>query len=106
RNIAYGKPNEWRCRAGSRYLYICENGLVHYCSQQRGYPGIPLQEYTLAHIQREFFMAKGCSPHCTISCVHQTSFIDHWRGPQQDSPSNAAQPPAQKPESEELVQIG
>ena len=30
--IANGKPNEWRCRAGARYLYICENGLVHYCS--------------------------------------------------------------------------
>src|SRR6266851_5700701 len=40
-NIAGGQPNQWRCRAGSRYLYICENGLVHYCSQQRGYPGIP-----------------------------------------------------------------
>ncbi len=37
--IAKGEPNDWRCRAGSRYLYICENGLVHYCSQQRGYPG-------------------------------------------------------------------
>ena len=35
-NIALGQPNNWRCRAGSRYLYICENGLVHYCSQQRG----------------------------------------------------------------------
>src|SRR5438309_3838487 len=31
--IAEGRPNDWRCRAGSRYLYICEDGLVHYCSQ-------------------------------------------------------------------------
>ncbi len=38
-NIALGRPNQWRCRAGGRYLYICEDGLVHYCSQQRGYPG-------------------------------------------------------------------
>src|SRR6185437_1500057 len=37
-NIAAGRPNEWRCRAGARYLYVCEDGLVHYCSQQRGYP--------------------------------------------------------------------
>ncbi|MGZ4825295.1 MAG: radical SAM protein, partial [Terriglobales bacterium] len=36
-NIANGRPNNWRCRAGGRYLYICEDGLVHYCSQQRGY---------------------------------------------------------------------
>src|SRR5271154_4259601 len=34
--IANGKTNDWRCRAGGRYLYICEFGLVHYCSQQRG----------------------------------------------------------------------
>jgi len=40
-----GKPNEWRCRSGSRYLYICEDGLVHWCSQQRGYPGVPLEKY-------------------------------------------------------------
>ena len=40
-NIARGRENNWRCRAGSRYLYICEDGLVHYCSQQRGYPGHP-----------------------------------------------------------------
>src|ERR1700743_3814112 len=43
--IANGKTNDWCCRAGGRYLYICENGLVHYCSQQRGYPGVPLSGY-------------------------------------------------------------
>src|SRR6185369_3140577 len=45
-NIAHGKPNEWKCRAGARYIYVCEDGLVHYCSQQRGYPAKPLAEYT------------------------------------------------------------
>ena len=25
-NIAHGKENHWRCRAGARYLYICEDG--------------------------------------------------------------------------------
>src|SRR5579871_3035596 len=44
-NIAHGRPNNWKCRAGARYLYVCEDGLVHYCSQQRGYPGIPLEKY-------------------------------------------------------------
>src|ERR1022692_2320476 len=53
-NIAQGRPNQWRCRAGARYLYICENGLVHYCSQQRGYPGIPLEKYTVHDIRREY----------------------------------------------------
>ena len=41
-DVADGREHNWRCRAGARYLYICEDGLVHYCSQQRGYPGIPL----------------------------------------------------------------
>src|SRR5205809_3199991 len=48
--LADGQPNEWRCRAGARYLYICEDGLVHYCSQQRGTPGTPLEAYTVDDI--------------------------------------------------------
>jgi organic radical activating enzyme len=80
--IANGRPNDWRCRAGSRYLYICENGLVHYCSQQRGWPGTPLSAYTQADLDREFLTEKSCAPNCTVSCVHQISYIDHWRAPQ------------------------
>lgn len=81
-NIARGKPNDWRCRAGSRYLYICENGLVHYCSQQRGYPAIPLDEYTPAHLEHEYHTLKACAPHCTVSCVQQVAMLDNWRDPQ------------------------
>ena len=80
--IANAEPNDWRCRAGARYLYICEDGLVHYCSQQRGFPGVPLAGYRKADLQREFLTEKTCAPHCTISCVHQISYIDHWRAPQ------------------------
>jgi MoaA/NifB/PqqE/SkfB family radical SAM enzyme len=86
-NIALGKPNQWRCRAGARYLYICENGLVHYCSQQRGYPGIPLENYTIHDIRREYLTEKGCAPHCTVSCVHQVSVLDAWRAPQHPMPA-------------------
>jgi MoaA/NifB/PqqE/SkfB family radical SAM enzyme len=83
--IANAQPNNWRCRAGSRYLYICEEGLVHYCSQKRGAPGVPLAAYSRADLGREFLHAKSCAPHCTISCVHQISYIDHWRAPQTSS---------------------
>src|SRR6266571_367558 len=89
-NIAQGKPNDWRCRAGSRYLYICENGLVHYCSQQRGYPGKPLEEYSPADLRREFLTPKPCAPHCTVSCVHQVSYLDAWRAPQSLGRAKAA----------------
>src|SRR6202521_3175032 len=27
-NVARGREHNWRCRSGSRYLYICEDGLV------------------------------------------------------------------------------
>jgi MoaA/NifB/PqqE/SkfB family radical SAM enzyme len=81
-NIAAGLRNNWRCRAGSRYLYVCEDGLVHYCSQQRGYPAKPLEQYTIDDIRREFFTEKPCAPSCTVSCVHQVSYLDAWRAPQ------------------------
>ena len=32
--------------------------------------------------QREFLTKKGCAPRCTVSCVHQISALDTWRGPQ------------------------
>jgi len=81
-SIAHGQPSDWRCRAGSRYLYVCEDGLVHYCSQQRGYPAKPLAEYTLADIRREYLTKKSCAPYCTVSCVHQIAYMDFFRGPQ------------------------
>ncbi len=90
-NISRGLPNQWRCRAGARYLYICEDGLVHYCSQQRGYPGIPYTEYTAEHRWREFYTAKGCAPLCTISCVQQVALLDNWRAPQ-TAPKPALEP--------------
>ena len=85
-NIAQGRPNQWRCRAGARYLYICEDGLVHYCSQQRGYPAIPLEKYTTEDIRREYLSEKTCAPNCTVSCVHQVSVFDSWRAPQFPAP--------------------
>jgi MoaA/NifB/PqqE/SkfB family radical SAM enzyme len=99
-NIAHGKENDWRCRAGSRYLYICEDGLVHYCSQQRGYPAKPLMEYTIEDIRREYRTAKGCAPRCTVACVHQISYIDFWRGKQDISPAEL-----EDPQTQNLVQI-
>ena len=102
RNLSRGESNDWRCRAGARYLYICEDGLVHYCSQQRGWPGIPLAEYTREHIRREFYTRKPCAPRCTVSCVQQTSYIDHWRAPQTLTPLPMREPARN---AEPLVQI-
>jgi MoaA/NifB/PqqE/SkfB family radical SAM enzyme len=97
-NIAHGRPNSWRCRAGARYLYVCEDGLVHYCSQQRGYPAKPLEQYTVADIRREYLTVKSCAPLCTVACAHYTSYMDFWRDPQTLTA-------AARPESPELVQL-
>jgi hypothetical protein len=98
-DVAYGREHAWRCRAGARYLYICEDGLVHYCSQQRGYPGVPLEKYTVEDIRREYRTQKSCAPRCTISCVQQIAMVDNWRDPQT--------PPAdpRRSRSEPLVQL-
>lgn len=90
-NLAEGKPNEWRCRAGARYLYISEDGLVHHCSQQRGTPGIPLADYTQADIDRAYNEEKWCAPFCTVACVHKVSILDNWRDPQKGTQNAAPQ---------------
>jgi MoaA/NifB/PqqE/SkfB family radical SAM enzyme len=102
-SVARGKEHNWRCRSGSRYLYICEDGLVHWCSQQRGYPGIPLTQYTDEMRHREFLTAKHCAPMCTVSCVQQVGILDNWRAPQTLKPKAMAPPAAAQ---SQLVQIG
>lgn len=81
-NLIEGKPNKWRCRAGARYLYICERGSVQRCSQFRTTPNIPLSRYTLDDFDREYYSEKSCASNCTISCVQRTALLDNWRGRQ------------------------
>ncbi len=52
---------------------------MHYCSQQRGHPGIPLSEYTPEQVERAYHAVKRCAPYCTISCVHKVATIDYLR---------------------------
>ncbi len=77
--VVCGNPARWHCRAGARYLYVCEDGLVHLCSQQRGYPAIPLKDYTTEHIEREYGSRKECESYCTVSCVHRVAVLDEIR---------------------------
>jgi hypothetical protein len=36
----------------------------------------------LTRVERVYLTEKPCARHCTISCVQQISYIDHWRSPQ------------------------
>jgi MoaA/NifB/PqqE/SkfB family radical SAM enzyme len=69
----------FRCRAGARYLYVDEHGMVAYCSQRRAEPGITLLEYTREHLREAFETPKGCEASCTIACVRRASALDEWR---------------------------
>ena len=82
KNLVQGLPNDWHCGAGGRHLYICENGLVHYCMAQRGYPAIPLAQYGQADLDRERETKKDCAPYCTIFCIQRVALVDELR----DSP--------------------
>ena len=93
-NLAKGRPNDWRCRAGARYFYVDEFGFVHYCSQYRGGTGTPLERYTREDIRREYVTRKACAPYCTINCAQQTALFDSWRSPQSEVPVTAPRPAA------------
>jgi MoaA/NifB/PqqE/SkfB family radical SAM enzyme len=79
KNLANGQANDWQCRAGARYLYVCENGLVHWCSQQRGHPGVRLEGYGHEDLGREYHRVKECAPFCTVGCVHRVAQLDELR---------------------------
>ena len=79
KNLANGQPNTWHCAAGCRYLYVCEDGLVHWCSQQRGHPGLPLEHFGPDDLRRQYHSVKSCAPFCTVGCVHRVAQVDELR---------------------------
>ncbi len=111
-NLARGVSNDWSCRAGARYLYVDEHGVVNYCSQQRGLPGIPLERYSRADVRREYDTKKSCAAYCTVNCVQQTAILDNWRSPQKAlallprKPAFPAPAPAPQPSPEDQVLAG
>lgn len=71
---------DYKCRAGSRYLYIDEHGDVHWCSQQRGTFVKSFEAYTWDDLKEQFHTKKDCAPTCTLGCVRTASRFDEWRG--------------------------
>jgi MoaA/NifB/PqqE/SkfB family radical SAM enzyme len=69
----------FKCRAGSRYLYIDEFGKVNWCSQTRAFWSKDLMQYTPADLQEQFYRYKSCHATCTIGCARASSQLDNWR---------------------------
>lgn len=68
----------FRCRAGSRYLYIDETGTVRWCAQTYDDFGKSLTEYTLKDLKQQFYAFKRCNPRCTLGCARSCSMLDRW----------------------------
>ena len=86
-NIAQGKPNQWRCRAGARYFYICEDGLVI-----TAHSSAAIREFRWRTTPSTTFAAnispkKDALPTVRLACVHQVSVVDSWRAPQHAMPT-------------------
>lgn len=69
----------FKCRAGSRYLYVDEHGMVHWCSQTRGVFEKALADYEFSDLKAQFETVKECAPQCTVGCARTQSWPDEWR---------------------------
>ena len=77
--LTTGDAAPYRCRAGSRYLYVDELGKVSWCSQTRQVLAKDLLAYELADLRREFRTEKPCSGRCSVGCSRTASTFDEWR---------------------------
>lgn len=69
----------FKCRAGSRYLYIDEYGKVSWCSQTRKVWSKDLMDYTFTDLREQFYQYKSCHATCTLGCARSASQVDSWR---------------------------
>ena len=69
----------FKCRAGSRYLYVDEFGDVSWCSQTRKIFSEPLVNYDVGKLREQFYTRKDCSAKCTVGCARTNSKLDNWR---------------------------
>jgi len=79
KKLVRGQPAPFKCRSGSRYLYVDEYGNVNWCSQTRDVWSKPLADYTMADLRKQFYTYKTCHRTCTVGCVRSASQFDQWR---------------------------
>jgi MoaA/NifB/PqqE/SkfB family radical SAM enzyme len=69
----------FKCRSGSRYLYVDEFGAVNWCAQTRGGWSKDLLAYGLDDLKEQFATPKSCNAQCSIGCARTASATDEWR---------------------------
>src|SRR5207302_68538 len=75
-----GQRPQWKCRAGSRFLYVDEFGKTQFCSAQRGRLNKPTLEYTRQDLRAWGRTYKGCEEGCALLCVYRDSVLDNRPG--------------------------
>lgn len=76
RRLLQGERPRWKCRAGARYLYVDEDGLVQLCASQMGRLAKPLLEYTVRDLREQSLTYKGCEEGCSVGCAYRCSLVD------------------------------
>ena len=84
--LIHGGIAPFRCRAGSRYLYVDERGMVRWCSQTAQLFSKELLSYSLDDLRRQFYSIKDCNPTCSIGCSRTASAYDEWRAQPRPAP--------------------
>ncbi len=74
-----GDGAPYKCRAGSRYIYVDEFGLAARCSQRRKAWSKFFLDVTLNDMKENFYTVKPCNNHCTLGCSRTSSAYDEWR---------------------------
>lgn len=69
----------FRCRAGARYLYVDEWGVVRWCAPMREAFGKDLLGYRSEDLADQFDAHKSCNETCTVGCARTASAYDEWR---------------------------
>jgi MoaA/NifB/PqqE/SkfB family radical SAM enzyme len=79
KRLVHRGSSPFKCRAGSRYLYVDEYGKVNWCSQTRTVWSKSLMDYTPGDLHEQFYQYKPCHATCTIGCARSASQLDNWR---------------------------
>jgi molybdenum cofactor biosynthesis enzyme MoaA len=72
-----GKQPQWKCRAGSRFVYVDEFGNAQFCSAQRGRLNKPITEYASHDVSQHGKTHKGCEAGCSLLCHYRDSAVDN-----------------------------
>ena len=77
KQLLRGETPSWKCRAGSRYLYVDEFGKVQLCASQIGRLGKPIEEYSFEDMREQSKTYKGCEEGCSVGCAFRCSMVDN-----------------------------